>query len=243
MTLRSVLVLAVLIFIVTLLVRLPARLVAGLLPAGVRCDSPGGTLWHGACGELRSGAIALSGVSWRLHAAALLRLRLAADLLSEDPRANGHAGVELARDGEVEVHALVASIVLQNGAGILPVALSGTVQLALPAARIARGRLAAVEGTVDLLQMQIAQPPADLGDFELQFAPQAQGAAMIGQLRDLNGPLAVSGQLRLTADGAYEIDGTVAARAQASANLSRALQMLGPPDAQDRRTFSLAGSL
>jgi hypothetical protein len=66
---------------------------------------------------------------------------------------------------------------------------------------------------------------------------------MNGQLRDLEGPLEVNGQLTLQQSGSYEVNGTVASRASASEDLNKTLQLfLGPADAQGRRTFSLAGS-
>ncbi len=243
MALRSAVVLSVLIFAVTVLVRLPARWLAGLLPPPVQCEQPSGTLWNGACGELRAGTYGLRDVSWRVHPAALLRMRLAADLNSQDPAARGHGGVEVARSGEVAIRDLVASLPVQSSPGMLPVLVRGQLELALPAARIVGGRLAALRGRINVQQLQVISPPAELGGYELQFAPQPEGAPMLGELRDLNGPLSVNGRLRLTSSGAYELDGTVAARAQASADLIQALQLLGPPDAQGRRQFSLAGTL
>ncbi len=244
MPLRSAAILSVLIFVVTVLVRLPARWLVGLLPPKVQCEAPSGTLWNGACGELRAGGYGLRGVSWRLHPAALLRMRLAADLGSEDPAARGRASIELARSGELAIKDLVASVDVQSGAGMLPVMVSGRLELALASARIVGARPAALQGKIDLQQLHVISPPADLGSFELQFAPQPEGAPLLGELRDLNnGPLSVNGRLRLTSGGAYQLDGTVAARAQAGAALTQALLLLGPPDVQGRRQFSLAGTL
>lgn len=226
-----------------MLVCLPVRALVGRLPAPVRCEEPSGTVWNGACGELRAGTYSLRGVSWRIHPAALLRMRLAADLDSQDPTLRGHGGVELTRSGEVALKNLVASVPVQSSPGMLPVLVSGQLQLALASARIVGGRLAALQGKIVLQQLHVISPPADLGGFELQFAPQPEGAPMLGELRDLNGPLSVNGRLRLTNRGAYELEGTVAARAQASADITQALQLLGPPDAQGRRQFSLTGTL
>jgi hypothetical protein len=53
----------------------------------------------------------------------------------------------------------------------------------------------------------------------------------------------LQGVLQLSPSGAYELDGTVAARDASSSDLQQLLQMLGPPDAQGRHVFSLAGTL
>jgi hypothetical protein len=243
MSLRAMLILAAVVFVITLLVRLPARALLPLLPAGVSCAAPAGTLWSGSCEQLRLGTVGVSGLSWALHPAALLRLRLAADLSSQDPQANGHAQVELARNANLDIARLAANVALPGNLGLVPAGTSGTLQLAIDSARIQDGHLIALLGKIDMQSIHIDNPAADLGNFELQFAPPNQGAAMVGQLRDLSGPLAVSGVLQLSPSGAYDLEGSVAPRPSASADLTQALQLLGAPDAQGRRTFSLAGSL
>ena len=230
-------------FIATVLVRLPARVLLLMLPADVACEAPVGTVWSGSCGRLRMGALAVSGLSWRLHPAALLRLRLCADLASEDPAARGHARAELAPDGAVAISALAASVALPGGAGLVPPGVSGTMQLAINSARIAGAHLVAVQGSVELQQLHIENPAADLGGFALQFAPPNQSTAIVGQLRDLNGPLSVNGVLQLSPSGSYDLEGSVAARPGASDELMQLLQWLGPPDAQGRRALSLSGTL
>ena len=65
----------------------------------------------------------------------------------------------------------------------------------------------------------------------------------MGRLRDIDGPLSLQGQARLSSDGSYEFSGTVATHGGASPDLQQALQLLGPPNAQGRYEFSLAGTL
>jgi Type II secretion system (T2SS), protein N len=243
MALRAMLILAAAVFLVTLLVRLPARALLGLLPADVSCTLPAGTVWSGSCGQLRVNTLEISNLSWVMHPAALLRLRFAADVASQDPAANGHARLELAPNGDLEISGLVANVALPAGSGPLPAGTSGALQLAIDSARIQARHLVALLGKIDVQSLRIENPPADLGSFELQFAPPSAGAAMTGQLRDLNGPLAVSGLLQVSPAGLYDLEGTVAPRPSASADLTQALQLLGAPDAQGRRAFSLAGSL
>jgi hypothetical protein len=243
MSIRSALVVAILAFLATVLVRAPARVLAALLPAGVSCEGAAGTLWQGSCGQLRSGRTTLSGIYWTLHPAALLRLSVSADLRSDDPRAAGSARVVLGRGDNLQISALSAQLPLQGGLALLPRGLTGTLQLALSSAHIQHGELTALTGSVRVLQMRSESQSADLGSFELQFPPAAPGGPIQGQLRDLGGPLSVSGQLRLTRGGGYELSGSVAARGDASPQLVQALQLLGPADAQGRRAFSLAGAL
>ncbi len=243
MSIRSALLLAIVVFIVTVLARLPAAALMPLLPAGVSCQTPGGTVWHGTCAQLREGSFSLSGFAWRLHPAALLRLRLSAELTSDDPRAQGHTHVEITRDGQIRVQGLSAQLPLHGGLAVFPRGLAGTVQIAIDGASLQREELLALQGSIRVLQLRSESQSADLGSFELLFPPAPAGSPIEGQLRDLGGPLSVNGQLRLMRGGGYDLSGSVAAREQASPELLQALQLLGPADPQGRRTFSLAGSL
>ena len=116
-------------------------------------------------------------------------------------------------------------------------------QLAIDSAHIEGRHLVAMQGRIDLMQIHSGNPSADLGSFELQFVPPTQPAVVVAQLRDLNGPLSLTGVLQLSSTGSYQLDGSVSARPGASAELTQKLQILGPPDSQGRQLFSIAGSL
>jgi hypothetical protein len=240
MSAKPAIFLAAAIFLLTVLVRLPAAVLTLFLPATVHCQAPAGTLWRGACGELRSGSLALSDVRWVLHPLALLHAQVSADIDSEDPRANGRAQIRLQSNGDLDVRALNAALPLQGGLTLMPVGWNGTLELAIEQASIQSGHLAAVQGVISVRRLHRDQPAADLGGFELDFV---KAAPMTGNLRDLDGPLSLQGVLQLSRSGAYELDGTVAARDASSSDLQQLLQMLGPPDAQGRHVFSLAGTL
>jgi general secretion pathway protein N len=230
------------------LARLPAGLVSALLPGTVHCESAAGTIWRGSCDELRSGDFVLADLHWTLHPAALLRARVRADLSSQDPRATGQARATLHADGELELEGLDARLPLQDGLSLFPAGWDGTLELAIEHATVHNGRLLALQGRATLRQLRSANPPTELGSFELDI-PAPSGAAadatqpIVGNLRDVDGPLSLQGQARLSSDGSYEFSGTVAAHGGASADLQQALQLLGPPDAQGRYPFSLAGTI
>jgi hypothetical protein len=244
MSFRMALLLAAVIFLVTLLIRLPARLLVSFLPGDITCEDISGTVWQGSCGQLRSNGLSIAGLSWKLHPLALLRATISADLSSADPGNGGTGSVEVQRSGDISITELHASLALPAGSGVLPPGASLVLMLALPSAKVHDSRLVSIAGTVDMKQLHISNPPADLGSYELQFPAGESQSTMNGQLRDLEGPLEVNGQLTLQPSGSYEVNGTVASRASASEDLNKALQLfLGPADTQGRRTFSLAGSL
>jgi hypothetical protein len=243
MSIARALLLACLVFLLTLLARLPARVLVPLLPAGVSCDAPAGTVWQGSCAALRASGVTLQEVSWTVHPLALLGLHLSATVASQDARAQGTAAVLVSSGERIEISGLSAQLPLQGGLPVFPSGLAGTVQIAIGAANLSRGQLTALQGSVRVLQLRSEAQSADLGSFELRFPATAAGGPIVGQLSDLGGPLSVSGQLRLMPAGGYELSGYVAARPDASGDVVQALQLLGPADAQGRRMFSLAGSL
>lgn len=243
MSARSAILLVVAVFVLTLLVRLPADLLAWLLPRPVSCESPGGTLWHGSCAELRNGTLALADVHWSLHPLSLLLAQAALDVNSNDPRASGSARLTLHANGDLDIAALQAQLPLQGGLTPLPADWSGDLALGIDRASVRRGHVASLEGTLTAKSLHVDHPAADLGSFELKFpAAPAGDAPMLGALRDLGGPLSLAGQLQLQRDGSYELDGSVAPRDTSNAELQKLLQLLGPPDAAGRHSISLAGS-
>lgn len=238
---RTALLLAILIFVVTVLARLPARALTPLLPAQVNCTAASGTLWQGRCGELRSGSWDINDLNWTLHPAALLRLRLSADISSSDARAAGHAHVELAAGGQLDIDALDAQLPLPNELQLFPRGWSGGLHMQIEHLRLRNEQLQAIVGRVTATDLHMANPPADVGSYQLLFPNVADGAPMRAQLRDLSGPLAVDAQLTLADNDSYSIQGRVAAHDSADAQLAQLLQLLGPADAQGRRAFSLTG--
>jgi hypothetical protein len=244
MSAKSAIALVAAAFVLTLIVRLPAALLSHLLPAGVQCRAADGTLWHGACAELRTGDIALSDVRWTLHPRSLARARLALDLQSDDARASGSAQLVLHLDGDLDIEALNASLPVQGGLTPLPAGWSGDLALAIDQASVHAHHLVSVEGTVTARGLRSQHPAADLGSLELRFpAPAPAPAPMRATLRDLGGPLSVRGELALARDGSYELSGTVAPRDDANPDLQQLLQLLGPADAAGAHAFSLAGTL
>ncbi|MFI4914644.1 MAG: type II secretion system protein N [Steroidobacterales bacterium] len=248
---KAALALILAIFLVTLLIRLPAAWVLPLLPRSVQCLEPEGSIWNGYCGELRVDTIAVSNIHWQLAAAPLLRARARVALQSDDRRMSGHGVAIFDLNGELQVQALQVQMPLEAGLPFLPSGWSGSGQLDIAAARLRHGRLLAVRGRA--LIQELHQQSLGFGNIELDFpgsapadaaaAQTSSAAAISGELRDRGGPLALVGTLRLQPDGAYEINGTVATRAGADEQLQHTIELLGPPDAQGRRTFSVAGAL
>ncbi len=125
----------------------------------------------------------------------------------------------------------------------LPPTISGTAHANLALARVEKGRITQLQGQVDARDLvDRSGNTTKLGSYSLTFPAAAPGEPA-GQLRDLgDGPLAVEGTLRLTNEPGFDLQGLVAPRPNAPAELQQTIQFLGSPDAQGRRPFGLAGT-
>jgi general secretion pathway protein N len=232
-------------FLVTLIVALPARFLAPLLPPRVTVGALQGTIWSGRTDALAVDGQSVGGVRWRLHPLQLFlgRVALDAELDRRDGEARGDLRLGLggsfeARD--VEAH-LPLSALPPN---VVPRGWSGALRAELKRISLPPQALPQIEGTIELRNLK-APPPqgAAIGSYSLLFDDTSrQKDRLVGKVKDLEGPMQVTGTLSLGADRSYEVEGLVAPRADASKAVTDTLRFLGTPDAQGRRPFSVAGT-
>lgn len=241
---RTLVVLAAALFALTVLIRAPASWLLGAIPSSIECQLPGGSMWRGACGQLRFAGATLNDVRWQLHPWALLGGHLELALQCADVRAPATATLALGMGGHLTVRDLRADLQIDSGfLPLFPTDWSGRVQLALASVELNAGRLASVHGTVTARSLAQIRPAMPFGSYELRFAdtPRTDGV-VAAELRDLGGPLAVTGTLVVRNGSEYVLSGLAATRADASPELAKAVEFLGPADPQGRRQYSLAGS-
>lgn len=226
--------------LLTLVARWPLSWTASWLPASLQCEAPAGSVWRGHCAALRVGQLRLGETSWQLHPLALLRGTLAATVQSRAGADRLRAGIELRLGGQRLARNVDAE--LRLGEGLLQqnaMGLRGQLHLQLPLLALDERVVRAIEGTITVRQLaQGMGRTTPLGDFELTFPP----GSLHGNLRDLGGPLGVTGTVTLTDEPGYVVEGLVTTRAGTPPALARSISMLGTPDAAGRRAFSLAGT-
>jgi general secretion pathway protein N len=231
--------LALLAFALVLIARLPA---AWVLPAkgGFTCVSVEGTLWSGGCGSLSVGREPVGDLSWELHPLALLTGKLAAHLTLVRQSANAVADVELGLGGHLTARNVRADLPLEPTLlPGLPPNLRGQAHVDLALARVQGNTLKELKGTLEAHDLQdVAGNRTVLGNYAVTFPG---GEPPVGQFKDLGGPLAVEGTIRLSPQG-YEVQGLVAPRQGAAPELLDNLRFLGSPDQSGRRAFSLSGT-
>ena len=233
---------ALLAFAAILVARLPASWVLPLARrADASCASTEGTLWSGVCGGLRVDQLALGDLSWELHPLALLALRVEGQASLAGPAVRGEAYLELGAAGALRARAVHAELALDPRLlPGLPANLHGSARVELARLWLEKGALRELQGRIEArdLEERSGENTA-LGSYEVRFPG---GSDLTGAVRDLGGPLEVQGTLRLRPEGAYELEGHIAPRPGAPAELVDNLRMLGTPDAAGRRPFSLSGT-
>ena len=234
--------LAVIVFAAIVVARMPA---AWIIPAGrgeARCASLDGSLWNGTCTGLTVRGTPLGDLTWELHPLRLALGTLAAHVTVTQGTANAAADVELGFGERVTARHVLADFPLDPKLlPGLPPTLQGRAHVDLTLLQVQRGLITQLQGRIeahDLQERSGANTP--LGSYVVTF-PGGNGDP-IGQLRDLDGPLALEGTLHLTRQPGFQVEGLISARSGAPPELINNLRFLGSPDASGRRTFSLSGT-
>ncbi|MFZ9477973.1 MAG: type II secretion system protein N [Steroidobacteraceae bacterium] len=263
MTLQRVLGASLAGLLIGLLVWLPARTLAPLLPAGVQCAEWAGRAWDGGCARLVVQNMDFGEVRWGLRSPSSRTLIPELELRWARADSALSAGLVMAGSRQIEVRRLRADLAFATLRESLPAAALS--QLSLPRAgrlrttdlslrldRLDGGgwRASRLAGTAKVTGLVTAvgrapsgMAPAEavpLGDYEVTFgAPQASSDATMGQVRDLGGPIQLRGDLLLQpAESRYRLTARLQARSPTARQL---LESLGPSAPDGSRELSLEG--
>jgi general secretion pathway protein N len=234
--------LAAVAFVVIVLARMPAAWVVPARGPQWACTSIDGSLWSGACAGLTVSGTPLGDLTWELHPLRLAAGRLAAHVTVSHGPADAAADVELTFGQRLTAHNVVADLPLDPAlVPSVPPNLHGRAHVELALAEVQRGVIRQLQGRIEARNLEERSGNnTALGSYSVSF-PGGSGDP-VGTLRDLEGPLALEGTLRLTPAPGFELEGVIAARQGAPPELVNSLRFLGSPDATGRRPFSLSGT-
>ncbi len=236
-------------FLVFLVVSLPAKVLTDLAaPAGVQIAGATGSAWRGEARSVEVPGFQLGRTTWIIDPAAFVLGRLSATIETVWPggKASGKLTVGITgsiRLREFEAVGSVAPIAQQmnlppsGGQFFIDIA-----DLVLvdnwPRILIADVRVE----NVPLALMGVAGAPA--GSYRVSFASEevTDDGLIIGELKDLSGPLIINGKVTLSPPMNYEIVSQIGARPDAPSDLVQGLALLGPPGPDGAREFTMAGS-
>ena len=121
--------------------------------------------------------------------------------------------------------------------------LNGRVEVDLDEMRLGSdGMPRAAYGSAQLLNARTTLGRTlELGDFRTELTTHEQG--IVGDVRDIGGPLMLSGTLTLTPDGRYRFTAQAALRDKHNRELQEVLSLLGRPKQDGKWTIDIKGVL
>lgn len=235
-------VLAVVAFAVIVIARLPASWVVPAPPSPVACAAVDGSIWSGTCTGLTVQGSPMGDVTWSVHALRLLTGKLSANITLLRQKGSVQGDFDVGFDKSVTARDVKAQLPLDESLrSLLPRGLQtlrGSANINIASAHIVKSIVTRIQGTIEVHDLEDRDRQVmPLGNYSLTFPGNASGDPT-GQLKDLGGPLAVDGTVRLMQDKpGFDLEGYVTPRADATPALLNQLQYLGSPDAQGRRQF------
>ena len=234
------------VFLVVLVLYLPASWFASALPPQIRCNEIGGSVWHGECLGLQWQGAALGDATWNLAPGRALTGSLSGDIELRGTAVTLRSDLDTNFSGVGELRNLSARLVLDPALlPQFPPDQRGTVSAQFVRLELAEGPSPrALEGTVELHDFrQVGSRPLELGSYQLTFEGGAPtNGAVVGALRDLGGPFAVNGTVTLTAPNAWLVQGYITGRTAQAERIVREITLGAMPDPSGRSTFTIEGS-
>ena len=224
-----------LLFVANLVVTAPARLLSAVVPGDqLQLHGLSGTVWHGSASgmllRLPQGYLQLGAVHWWLRPLSLLRL--APHLNLESTWGNQTVAGELILRGkrDLDVRNLEVNVAANLLGRFAPVAVDGMFNLHIEHLQLrnglpysAKGRLVWQDGS-----WKSPRGPVPLGSYAMDF-DQAPGAAILGQVLTLSGPLQASGSLQLQ-ERHYNVDIVLGGEGTADPQLQQMLSLIAAPE-------------
>ena len=235
-------------YLVFLIAGLPAHYtLSGLALAGVpvTAASTSGTLWSGKAEGLRYNKMDFTAVNWQFKPLSLLQGELKYSLGLQNPgqELKGYAALSLLGSYVLtEYKGLLNAQHLPELIGQPYIKTSGDLDVDIETLEIAQARVVSAKGTIRWLNAGIQSPvSAQLGG--LEFDLKGDKAALVTDIRDINGPLKIQGALNLKPDGQYRLSGKVKPTASADPALARALRNFGRAAADGNILIEYTGQL
>ena len=234
------------VFLVVLVLYLPAAWFSAALPPQAHCADLGGSIWHGECLGLRVDQDKIGDATWNFETGGALRGRLRGDVEVHGTALTAQAQLDTSLRGVGELHNVTAKFPLDPAfLAALPPDKRGAITADLKHVEIGDAlALRQVEGSVELRDFrQVGVRPLELGSYQLTFDGKTQAdGTVVGKLHDIGGPMAVEGTVTLKPPNSYVVQGLITGRTAVAESLVREIAFGAQPDASGRTAFSFEGT-
>lgn len=236
-------VLAVVAFVAIVIARLPATWVIPTSSPIASCGTVDGSIWNGTCVGLTTQGRSVGDLTWDVHALRLLTGKLSANLALTRPSGSIRGDFDVGLDKSLTARNVQADLPLDNDLIMLLPSnlrtLRGSTHADITLLHLTKNNIITqLQGRIEVhdLEDHDRDGVTSLGSYSLTF-PGGSGDPT-GQLKDLGGPLALDGTVRLTQDKpGVMLDTFITPRPGAAPQLVSQLQYLAP-DAQGRRQLT-----
>ena len=228
------------------LITLPASIITKrLVPMGVVMSGIQGTVWNGTAQVVQVAGANLGTASWDMRVLSLLSGTATADvdLSRADSFLRGRVSV-----GTKRIRLQNTSLSTPIGAlppQWAPGGWNGSINAKFDELTLVDNWPISATGVIEIFDLNgPARRPVNVGSYKVTFpAPVTPPGTLRGALNDIAGPVQITGFVEFKPDHSYLIEGLIATKPDAPPELTRALEFLGPPDAQGRRQLSVSGTI
>ena len=223
-------------YLVFLVTSLPAQQVVGWIADSgaapeLRLEGPSGTAWDGKARNLVYRNRSLGELSWDFRPGHLFlgKLAYAFELKDSGQQATGTLLAGIGGNYQLEeLDALLLASRLPEFLQKRQVRVGGKVSAKKLALSFQENKITAAEGTVEWLDGSLQSPlNLNIGNLQAELATDPDSGDITGQIRDLKGAIGVQAEVRLKADGNFQLDGKLKPGDDADPGLTGALQAVG----------------
>jgi len=241
---RGLITVGILVLILGLIIKLPARLAVNwLAPSEVAISDIQGSAWSGSASEASVAGVYLRDVRWEFSPLQLFTGDLSYEVNATPVSGFIETDLSVGFGGAVTLSDLNASLPLELFAGVLGISgLQGSGSFQFDRLEIVDGLAVAADGTIQVADLVVPIVGRDpLGGYKLEFFTQNDGIS--ASIEDVDGVVDLAGSLEVRADRSFEFLAAVISLPQTPAGVRRQLQYLPPANERGQQELRLEGIL
>lgn len=223
-------------YLIFLIHALPAQHLVGWLAdsgaaPGLRLAGASGTAWSGEARSVSYQNRPLGELSWSFQPGYLFlgKMAYAFELKDSGQQATGTLIAGLGDNYRIQdLDALLLASRLPDLLRQRQLRIGGKVRTDQLALNFTQNQITAAEGTIEWLDGSLQSPlNLNIGDLQANLATDTDSGEISGEIRDLKGAIAVQADLRLKADGNFQLNGKLKPGNKADPGLTGALKAVG----------------
>ena len=215
------------VFFVSMLVMMPANMVAKLLPNHIGAHQYHGNIWQGSAASLTVNKVNLGSVKWDVRPACFLLLKLCADITQNHHSFTSSFLLKVRNSTELEN--IIASgdvSVLNKMVSQYGITLAGDFQADLAEVTFSDDRIKNINGDMKFSSLAVnGVLRVLLGDLNSTFEPQDEHTLI--QINNDQGHVDISGIVQLFEDMTYDLDMQIRQNEQSTDAIKNGMQYIG----------------